>query len=146
MIYRNIFTILISFFGFFGLANASSLEFAKSMDYQTNYEQAITKAKKENKPVMLVLSSKTCPWCRKFENQTLRNQNINEQVHKNFIPLALDQSEDVYPEKFYPQYVPTVLFIDPVTQDFFAQSIGYKPAKKFQESIDEAIEDIKRLR
>jgi thiol:disulfide interchange protein len=116
------------------------------MKYQTNYDEAIKKAKKEKKPVMLVLSSSTCPWCRKMENQTLKNETINKQVQENFIPLALDKDTDSYPKEFTPQYIPTVLFINPNTGDYFDQSIGFKPVAKFQESLEEAIEDSKRFK
>lgn len=145
MFNKNIFVLFVLFFGILSQLNGASLEFATSMNYQTNYEKAIAQGKKENKPVMLFLSSKSCPWCRKFENQTLRNTTINKKVHANFIALVLDQEDDKYPEKFYPQYIPTVLFINPKTEEYFVQSIGYKTPAKFQESLDEAIWDIKRL-
>lgn len=142
----NFFFGLAMFFGLLSGSYGKSLEFVTTMKYQTNYDEAIKKAKKEKKPVMLVLSSNTCPWCRKMENQTLKNETINKQVQENFIPLALDKDEDKYPKQFFPQYIPTILFINPHTEDYFDQSIGYKSVSKFQESLDEAIEDSKRFK
>jgi thioredoxin-related protein len=143
---NNTFLIFAVFLGLLSGLYGGSMEFATSMKYQTNYDEAIKKAKKEKKPVMLVLSSTTCPWCRKMENQTLKNAIINKQIQENFIPLALDKDEDIYPKQFFPQYVPTVLFLNPHTEDYFDQSIGYKSVVKFQESLDEAIEDSKRFK
>jgi hypothetical protein len=143
---NNTFLIFTIFLGLLSGLYGGSMEFATSMKYQTNYDEAIKKAKKEKKPVMLVLSSTTCPWCRKMENQTLKNAIINKQIQENFIPLALDKDEDIYPKQFFPQYVPTVLFLNPHTEDYFDQSIGYKSVVKFQESLDEAIEDSKRFK
>ncbi|MCI0501391.1 MAG: thioredoxin family protein [Epsilonproteobacteria bacterium] len=141
---NNIFLIFISFFGLFSGLYGGSIEFATSMKYQTNYDEAIKKAKEEKKPIMLVLSSTSCPWCRKMENQTLNNETINQQVQENFIPLALDKDNDTYPKKFFPQYVPTVLFINPHTEDYFDQLIGYKSVSRFQKNLDEAITDSKK--
>ncbi len=143
---NNIFFIFVLFLGFFSGLNGVSLDFATTMKYQTNYDEAIKKAKKEKKPIMLVLSSSTCPWCRKMENQTLKNETINKQVQENFIPLALDKDTDIYPKEFLPQYVPTILFINPNTGEYFDQSIGFKSVAKFQESLDEAIGDSKRFK
>lgn len=146
MFTRKFFISSIIFISFCIHLNGASIEFAHTMKYQTNYDEAIKKAKKEKKPVMLVLSSSTCPWCRKMENQTLKNETINKQVQENFIPLALDKDTDSYPKEFTPQYIPTVLFINPNTGDYFDQSIGFKPVAKFQESLEEAIEDSKRFK
>ncbi len=123
---------------------ATSAEFTTAMKYETNYEIAIKKAKKEKKPLMLIISTVSCPWCRKMENQTLKRDDINAIVHENFIPVALDRDEDEYPADFKPQYSPTVLFINPNTNEYFDQSIGYKPYKKFLESLQEAIADSKK--
>ncbi|MDD2698175.1 MAG: thioredoxin family protein [Arcobacteraceae bacterium] len=142
---KNILLVFAFIVGLFVNLNATSSEFTTSMKYETNYNEAIKKAIKEKKPVMLVLSSTTCPWCRKMENQTLKRDDIDTIVHKNFIPLALDKDTDTYPKEFFPQYIPTVLFINPITGEYFDQSIGYKPYKKFQESLDEAIKDSKRF-
>jgi thioredoxin-related protein len=142
----NFFFGLVVFVGLFSGLYGKSLEFTTAMKYQTNYDEAIKKAKNEKKPIMLVLSSTTCPWCRKMENQTLKNPTINKQIQENFIPLALDKDEDSYPKQFFPQYIPTVLFLNPHTEDYFDQSIGYKSVVKFQESLDEAIADSKRYK
>ena len=145
MILKNILkimTILPLFATFF---HGAPLEFINSMKYEKNYTEAIKKAKVEKKQVMLVLSSSSCPWCRKMEKQTLSNFAIDKIVKDNFIPLALDKDNDTYPNKFEPQYVPTVLFINPKTEEYFVQSVGYKAPEKFKESIEEAIEDVKRL-
>lgn len=145
MFKKKSFLLLIIFVSFCIHLNGASIEFANTMKYQTNYDEAIKKAKKEKKPIMLVLSSTTCPWCRKMENQTLKNETINKQIQANFIPLALDKDTDSYPKEFFPQYIPTVLFINPITGEYFDQSIGYKPYKKFQESLAEAIKDNKKF-
>lgn len=143
---KRLFKFTILAFAFIGQLFAASSEFTSTMKYETNYEIAITKAKKEKKPVMLIISTVSCPWCRKMENQTLKKPDINALIHENFIPVALNRDEDEYPADFKPQYSPTVLFINPNTNDYFDQSIGYKPHQKFLETLHDAIVNSKRYK
>ena len=116
-------------------ANGASQEFIEKYDYENNYNKALEKAKKNNKPIMLVLSTKSCPWCRKLERQTLKKDFIQELVSKNFTPLALDRDHEVYPKKFQAKVVPTVYFIDPNNEKSILVSYGYKNKRDFKEIL-----------
>ncbi|WP_024955797.1 thioredoxin family protein [Sulfurospirillum arcachonense] len=127
-VFKNIFILLIFLNSFIF---ASSAELYQQLGYSTTYNEALLKAKKTNKPMMLVLSTKTCPWCRKLENQVLRRDNINKIVQMNFVGIGLDRDDDVYPKEFIPEVVPTVVFIDPHNQNVLFKSYGYKSKKDF---------------
>lgn len=119
---------------------AAPAKFIEQMNYQSNYEKALQKAKNQNKPIMMVLSTKTCPWCRKLENQTLKKNVISEMVANHFIPLAIDKDEpNTYPPQFSTKVVPTVYFIDPKTQTIFEKSLGYKNKNDFEKVLNEAL-------
>ena len=70
--------------------SAMSHDFTKKHNYITDYKVAVQKAKSSNKPIMMVLSTKSCSWCRKFERQTLKKDVIKKIVSENFILLAMD--------------------------------------------------------
>lgn len=116
-------------------ANAASLEFIKEHNYETNYSKALKKAKQNNKPIILILSTKTCPWCRKLERQTLKKDFVHAIVKENFIPLTLDRDHDIYPQKFTAKVVPTVYFIDPKDENSIFVSYGYKNKRDFKEIL-----------
>lgn len=117
--------------------NASSARFVKEMGYQINYEKALLKAKSENKLLMMVASTKSCPWCRKLERQTLKRENINTIIQKNFVPLSVDQELKNFPQKFEVKVVPTVYFINPKDESVVKKVLGYKNKKDFFVTISE---------
>lgn len=116
---------------------ASPADLFKSLGYSDTYKETLDKAVKSNKPMMLVISEKTCPWCRKLENQTLKKKNINQFVQDNFVALGLEKNDDVYPKQFTPQVVPTVVFVNPKDETIIFESYGYKPKKEFIEILTE---------
>jgi thioredoxin-related protein len=100
-------------------------EFGKEFQYELNYEEALTKAKKEKKDLMLVMVSNFCPWCQKLEKVVLSKEKINNQIHKKYIPLILNKDEKKYPNQFETPMVPTVYFIDYKTEQIKTQVVGY---------------------
>ena len=143
------FTKIIRFFFALCLASnlfGASIEFAKEMGYETNYNEALQKAKTTSKPIILIVSSETCPWCRKLENQTLSKEYIDKIIQDNFIPIAQTKEIDNLPPKFYPKYVPTVYFINPITNEAYENSVGYKAHGKFKDTLLNAITQFKELK
>lgn len=116
-------------------ANAASPEFVEKYNYETSYDEALKKAKASDKPIMLVLSTKSCPWCRKLERQTLKKDFIHKIVSQNFTPIALDRDEDSYPKEFTARVVPTIYFINPKNQSTIARVRGYKNKKEYKEIL-----------
>lgn len=110
---------------------ASSAKFIEEMKYETNYELALQKAKKENKDLMMLVTSKSCPWCRKLERQTLSKEDINSLIQKSYVPLNVDQDLKNYPKNLEVKYVPTVYFIDSKNGKLIEKVVGYKNKKEF---------------
>lgn len=116
---------------------ASSAEFIKEMKYETLYETALEKAKNENKILMMVATSQSCPWCRKLERQTLKKDEINSVIQSKFIPLSVDQDLKNFPSNFELKVVPTIYFINPKDESVISKVLGYKNKKEFAEIISE---------
>jgi thioredoxin-related protein len=88
---------------------------------------------------MMIASTKSCPWCRKLERQTLTRDNINNIIQKNFVPLAVDQDLKNYPKKYEVKVVPTVYFINPKDESVIKKVLGYKNKKEFSKILDEVV-------
>mgnify|MGYP003959340539 FL=1 len=102
------------------LLSASDIaNFAKEMQYETVYDVAKARAIKEKKPIMLVMVTHYCPWCRKFERRTLKKESINKRIHKEFIPLILNREAKKYPKQFYTPRIPVTFFVNAQSEDFF---------------------------
>jgi thioredoxin-related protein len=109
--------------------NASMLKYADS------YEDALEKAKEQNKAVVLFAHSPFCPWCKKMEEDTLSDTEVIDFLNQNFIFVSVDLSigmdiEDV-PSRFLPEGTPTTYVIDPTNEELLYSLRGYKNKKSF---------------
>ena len=104
---------------------------ADELKYETNYYDAMAKAKKEKKNVLFVLVSNYCPWCRKFEQRVLLKKEVDEAIHKKYIPLILNREEQKFPKEFYKSMTPIVHFIDYKTQKSYHSVVGYNNKDEF---------------
>ena len=134
---KNIFLVFV--LGLFLNLNATSEKFIKQMNYEDNYKIALEKAKKANKPIMMVVSQVTCPWCRKLERQTLKKQKINTLIKENFIALSVDKDKLNYPNKFEVKVVPTIFFINSKDETIIKKILGYKNKKDFIEILEKVL-------
>lgn len=118
---------------------AANDQFAQKMNYLSDYNKALETSIDKYKPIMLVVGTKTCPWCKKLENQTLKKEQIDQFIKLHFTPLKLDKDKNIYPkDKFDAKVVPTVFFIDPKTEKAFHISKGYKNTSKFLIELEKA--------
>lgn len=114
--------------------------FAEKMGFERDYNTALLKAKKVNKPLVMVLSSDYCPWCRKFENKTLKSSLIKSKLDKEFIVLLVDKKYDVktFPSKFKTQFTPRIFFINPKDESILFDKNGYIKKIDFEKNLDKA--------
>jgi len=140
-------SFLISLLLLFSLSSAAQIdEFASEVNYSRDYNSALKEAKAQNKPIMLVVVTFYCPWCKKFERKTLKSSMIKEMAQKDFIPVIIDKLKDGgnYPKEFKSPLVPTVYFIDPKTQKPLYESLGYMKKKPFLQEMNTALNIYKK--
>lgn len=106
-------------------------EFAKEYGYETDYNKALQKAKAQNKQLMFVMVANFCPWCMKFEKKVLSDKQLNEQIHKKYVPLILNREEKNFPATFETPMIPTVYFVNPKDESIITKSVGYNNRYKF---------------
>lgn len=111
---------------------AAEGDIAEALGYETNFDAAVTRAKKEHKNVMLVLVSNFCPWCRKFEQQVLRKTDVNALVHDKYVPVILNKEKDAFPPELNLSFTPIVHFIDPATLKSYHKIVGYNEREEFR--------------
>jgi thioredoxin-related protein len=123
----------------FSLWAANIDDFAASMQYHRDYASALPQAKKEHKLIMLVLVSDYCPWCRKMEHKTLESDMVRALVKERFVPVIVDRNLDKarYPAKYDVPRIPTIFFIDPVSEEHLYESIAYVKRQEFLKTLEE---------
>ena len=115
-------------------------DFSKEMNFHRDYNTALTQAKQENKLLVMILSADYCPWCRKFENKTLKYTLIHTRLNNEVITLVVDKKYDIksFPKKFKTQFTPRVFFINPHKESILSDSSGYIKKKEFLKLLDQA--------
>jgi thioredoxin-related protein len=68
-----------------------------SIKWLDNYHQARQVAKKENKNILLFISSKDNPYCDYMREDTLKYKPVIKQIYKKFIPVRLIIETDKIP-------------------------------------------------
>jgi len=111
---------------------------ADTLGYLSNFDEAIVKAKKENKMIMLIMTKSGCPWCKKLEEIVLVEPEVKGRIHKEFVAVLLDRDKDIYPKYYEIKYTPTVYFIDANSEEEVWSNVGYAKAKDFLRVLDDA--------
>jgi len=90
----------------------------------TNYSEAFSLAKLENKPVFILFSTEYCRWCTKLKETTLKDTKLKSRLEEEFVVLFLDRDKDTYPEKYKVRGVPAVYMTDK-NEEIFTSMVGY---------------------
>ena len=78
----------------------------------TDYDDALEKAEKENKVVMVMLSREGCAGCEYMKDIVFMDTKILEQFNKDFIAVHIDIQQDFIPDGLTFIGTPTFHFID----------------------------------
>lgn len=106
--------------------------FAKEMNYHTDYKIALAKAKKEKKALMLFMTTSYCPWCRKLENRILSQADIDARIQAKYIPLMLNLDKDAYPEQFAKtRFTPIIYIVNSHDEKIEHEFAGYNTRDEF---------------
>lgn len=111
--------------------------FSTDMGYETNYQEALAKAKEEGKEIMLFMTTSYCPWCRKLENRILSQSDIDAKIKAKYVALTLNLDTDTYPEQFAKtRFTPILYVINPKDESIAHQFTGYNNRAGFLRLLD----------
>ncbi len=71
---------------------AQTKPYDEKIDALSQIQQAITKAKAENKYVLCQVGGNWCPWCLKFAELTQTNSDIKNVIDSNFVYIHVNYS------------------------------------------------------
>jgi thiol-disulfide isomerase/thioredoxin len=112
--------------------------FAKVMQYETDYDVALAKAKKEKKALMVFMSTSYCPWCRKLESQILAKESIDAKIHEKYVPVMLNYDKKKFPEKLLKiKITPTLYIINSESGKIEEKVVGYNNRSAFLHLLKE---------
>src|SRR5688572_31129990 len=68
-------------------------------------EEAFSKARSENKPILLSIGYSTCHWCHVMAHESFESDEIADLMNRWFIPVKVDREERPDVDKVYMTYV-----------------------------------------
>lgn len=100
------------------------------------WDDAVKKAKKENKIIFLDVYTTWCGPCKMMDKKTFADTEVGKYYSKNFVSFKIDaeKGEGVnIAKKYNVNAYPTNLFIDPNTGAIITDEKGFVPAHAFIE-------------
>lgn len=81
-------------------ADAAPVPFpAAGYPWQTNVDEACRLGRQHNLPVLVFVTSASCPYCKMMREQTLRSMPVAREIGANFIPLRIERGTNPTLEK-----------------------------------------------
>jgi protein disulfide-isomerase len=112
--------------------------FGAEIAWNDTFAEAQTKAKKESKPMMVLITSEQCRWCRKLEATTLSDETVISKINTKFIPVHVTRDKSAYPKTLTAKMVPMSYFLDGEGKVLYSIP-GYWPVEDYQSVLDDAL-------
>ena len=84
---------------------------AEELNWEHNYDKALSSAKKEHKMVYLFIGADICKHCDRFKEQTLSNKNLIKKMKEDYILLYMSRDQHDIPDRFEKYGVPFHYFL-----------------------------------
>lgn len=110
-------------------------------------DEALSKAKRENKIIFLSIGYSTCHWCHVMAHETFENDEAAEILNQNFIPIKVDREERPDIDELYMKAVtsmggqggwPLTVFLTPDLKPFYGGT--YYPLSSFKSLLGSVTE------
>jgi thiol-disulfide isomerase/thioredoxin len=112
---------------------------ADAINWETSYDTALEKAKKDKKLVMVDVYADWCGWCKKLDRDTYSDKTVQETLVKNFVAVKINPEKSKRDGELAKQFgthgYPHIVFLDDSGKKF-GEISGYQPAGQFQKSLD----------
>ena len=116
--------------------------FTKEDILWTSLEEAKKISKKENKPIMLMVTYKYCPECRYVKKVIYKDKNIQDIINNKYIPVVYEFNDKKLPKKFKKWGVPRFYFLNS-SLDIKGYHLGGLRLKKMQKLLDDNLKIMK---
>lgn len=110
--------------------------------WETDWTNALTEAKAENKPIMVNFYTDACPACRKMDQTTFLDADLVQFLETNFINLKSNAGKSSLYQRYAIQAVPTVVFSTPAgfeTKYEISRFVGYRDAAGLRQEAEAAL-------
>ena len=101
---------------------------ANPVDWHAWNDEAIARARAEDKPIFLSIGYSTCHWCHVMEHESFENAEIAARLNRDFVSIKVDREERPDVDRVYMAFVqattgqggwPMTVFLTPELQPFY---------------------------
>jgi len=108
---------------------------AAELYWEKDLKSAFEKSSANNRPLMVLVESKTCRWCKKMKHRTLENDTVSARL-QSYVLVKVDRDEVSSTFIPYAKYVPTIYFMTP-QKKILERVTGYFDIPDFNSWIDD---------
>lgn len=111
----------------------TSYGYAEDVDSNVavTYEEALSKAKKENKPIFIYFEADWCGYCKQMKKNVLSNKNVKKALLDNYVTLFVNIDEDQKTKSLFKiRSVPTYLIYS-ADEEILQKHSGYQDVNAF---------------
>src|SRR5829696_7969721 len=99
------------------------------VDWHPWGEEALARARAEDKPILLSIGYSACHWCHVMERESFENEAIAKLMNEHFVPVKVDREERPDLDDIYMKAVqaltgsggwPMSVFLTPELEPFYA--------------------------
>lgn len=110
------------------------------VDWMPWGDEAIQRARDEDKPIFLSIGYSTCYWCHVMERESFETEAVAAVINEHFIPIKVDREERPDVDEIYMTGVqvltgrggwPISLFLDPFSLSPFAGGTYFPPKARY---------------
>ncbi len=106
-------------------------------------EEAFKKARKENKPVYMLITAVWCYWCQVFEEKTLETEEVSGYLNEHYINIFVDydRRKDIA-SRYPPTGLPTTVIFSPEGEELVSVP-GFMDKERLLKSLKRTVELLK---
>jgi thiol:disulfide interchange protein len=111
------------------------------LDWERSWDNAFSRARTEDKPVLVSFEAEWCVWCKKLDSTTYRDARVASLITDSLVPLVLDVdgAGSELSETHRVESLPTVLVLSPTGEER-GRINGYLPPGKFYDAVSEILQ------
>lgn len=107
-----------------------------AVNFEYDLKVAQEKAISENKKLMIMYSSETCPECNYMKKKVLKDEELSNAINKKFVSVMLDVSNNKKDLPYKYIGIPTIYFSNPSDMSLITKRIGGTREAKLLEIIN----------
>ena len=119
----------------------SETALTNKIDYVT-YEDALNIANKDNKTIMIKMTSEHCRYCQRMDKKVMVEKEVISALKKDFVSVEIDVDNDEIPLELNRTMTPTFIFLNK-KEEIINQIAGSWDKEDFLDILNSAIKKSK---